>query len=210
MPGTGRWDHEGRLPTVEVRDNDYALCADGHRISPDGLQVRAVIDVGASDVLVLGATDPGDQQVWSVTDSGAELLSPEVGWHVAARGGDTLVVVSADLELPLPVTTITCATGTHEVASFADRPLIEPRVTLLPGDGDRPRIALLLPRGWSPGRGTLPVLMDPYGGPHHASVTHHQAAFRESQWFADQGFAVVVVDGRGTPGRPSWERGGPR
>ncbi|MEO7372187.1 MAG: S9 family peptidase, partial [Ilumatobacteraceae bacterium] len=27
------------------------------------------------------------------------------------------------------------------------------------------------------------------------------------QWFADQGFAVVVVDGRGTPGRGSeWER----
>ena len=28
-----------------------------------------------------------------------------------------------------------------------------------------------------------------------------------SQWFADQGFAVVVVDGRGTPGRGTeWER----
>jgi dipeptidyl-peptidase-4 len=49
--------------------------------------------------------------------------------------------------------------------------------------------------------------MDPYGGPHHASVANHQGAFRESQWFADQGFAVVIVDGRGTPGSPSWERG---
>jgi dipeptidyl-peptidase-4 len=29
-----------------------------------------------------------------------------------------------------------------------------------------------------------------------------------SQWFADQGFAVVVADGRGTPGRsPEWEKG---
>ena len=28
-----------------------------------------------------------------------------------------------------------------------------------------------------------------------------------SQWFADQGFAVLVADGRGTPGRgPVWER----
>lgn len=28
-----------------------------------------------------------------------------------------------------------------------------------------------------------------------------------SQWFADQGFAVIVADGRGTPGRgPRWER----
>jgi dipeptidyl-peptidase-4 len=31
-------------------------------------------------------------------------------------------------------------------------------------------------------------------------------AYLESQWWADQGFAVVVVDGRGTPGPPSWER----
>jgi dipeptidyl-peptidase 4 len=33
------------------------------------------------------------------------------------------------------------------------------------------------------------------------------SAFLTSQWFADQGFAVLVVDGRGTPGRGStWER----
>jgi dipeptidyl-peptidase-4 len=32
-------------------------------------------------------------------------------------------------------------------------------------------------------------------------------AFLESQWFADRGFAVLVIDGRGTPGRgPAWER----
>ena len=31
--------------------------------------------------------------------------------------------------------------------------------------------------------------------------------YTTSQWFADQGFAVVVADGRGTPGRGSeWER----
>jgi dipeptidyl-peptidase-4 len=34
-----------------------------------------------------------------------------------------------------------------------------------------------------------------------------QAAFFTSQWLADQGFAVVVADGRGTPGRgPEWDR----
>jgi dipeptidyl-peptidase-4 len=32
-------------------------------------------------------------------------------------------------------------------------------------------------------------------------------AYLTSQWFADQGFAVVVADGRGTPGRgPQWDR----
>jgi dipeptidyl-peptidase-4 len=53
----------------------------------------------------------------------------------------------------------------------------------------------------------LPVLMDPYGGTAMQRVVANRASFYASQWFADQGFAVIVADGRGTPGRgPRWER----
>ena len=45
--------------------------------------------------------------------------------------------------------------------------------------------------------------MDPYGGPHAQRVVQSYNAYLSSQWFADQGFAVVIVDGRGTPGRGS-------
>jgi dipeptidyl-peptidase-4 len=52
-----------------------------------------------------------------------------------------------------------------------------------------------------------PVLMLPYGGPSAQMVMADQRAWLDAQWRADQGFAVVVADGRGTPGRgPSWER----
>jgi dipeptidyl-peptidase-4 len=38
-------------------------------------------------------------------------------------------------------------------------------------------------------------------------VTKASDAFLQSQWLADQGFAVLVADGRGTPGRgTAWER----
>ena len=51
------------------------------------------------------------------------------------------------------------------------------------------------------------MLLDPYGGPHAQRVVANRAAYLSSQWFADQGYAVVVTDGRGTPGRGSeWER----
>ena len=43
-------------------------------------------------------------------------------------------------------------------------------------------------------------------GPHHALVHSASRGYLESQWWAEQGFAVVVADGRGTPGTPSWER----
>ncbi|MEO8106185.1 MAG: DPP IV N-terminal domain-containing protein [Actinomycetes bacterium] len=206
VPGTGSWDHSGRLLTVEVRDGDYALCRDGDRFSPPNLQVRAVTSIAASHLTVLASENAGDQQVWSLTETSAHRLSAESAWSAGAEGGPTRVLVSADLDRPLPSATIQAKNGTHEVVSHADKPLIKTQVTLLAGSQDQPRVALLLPTGWDLERRSLPVLMDPYGGPHHVNVAHHQGAFRESQWFADQGFAVVVVDGRGTPGHPAWER----
>ncbi len=66
--------------------------------------------------------------------------------------------------------------------------------------------AVLWPTGHVPGSERLPVVMAPYGGPHQARVVHAAGAFTSDQWLADQGFAVVVVDGAGTPGRgPAFE-----
>jgi dipeptidyl-peptidase 4 len=52
------------------------------------------------------------------------------------------------------------------------------------------------------------VLLSPYGGPAMQRVVRARgAAFCEDQWFAEQGFAVLVTDGRGTPGRgPEWSK----
>ena len=51
------------------------------------------------------------------------------------------------------------------------------------------------------------MILDPYGGPHGQRVVHSPTAHATSQWFADQGFIVVVADGRGTPGiGPRWEK----
>ncbi|HEX7993593.1 MAG TPA: S9 family peptidase, partial [Streptosporangiaceae bacterium] len=42
---------------------------------------------------------------------------------------------------------------------------------------------------------------------HGQRVQASADAHLTSQWFANQGFAVIVADGRGTPGRgPSWDR----
>jgi dipeptidyl-peptidase-4 len=52
-----------------------------------------------------------------------------------------------------------------------------------------------------------PVIVDVYGGPHHKQVTAGMGRWLMDQWLADQGFLVVAVDGRGTPGRGrNWER----
>ncbi|MDT7579160.1 MAG: dipeptidyl-peptidase 4, partial [Pseudonocardiales bacterium] len=92
------------------------------------------------------------------------------------------------------------------VTSLAEPAGLTPRVTLHAVGERALHTALLLPSWHTPGT-PLPVLMDPYGGPHAQRVVAARGAHLTSQWFAEQGFAVVVVDGRGTPGRgPEFER----
>jgi dipeptidyl-peptidase-4 len=91
-------------------------------------------------------------------------------------------------------------------ASHAERPVLDlNRTTLILGPR-RLRAHLYRPHGHDGGR--LPVLLDPYGGPARQRVTDvpdHRAYL--SQWFAELGFAVLVIDGSGTPGRgPDWEK----
>ncbi|GHJ35767.1 hypothetical protein Sm713_13760 [Streptomyces sp. TS71-3] len=67
--------------------------------------------------------------------------------------------------------------------------------------------AVVLPRNHRETDGPLPVLLDPYGGPHDQRAVSAHNAYLTSQWFADQGFAVVIADNRGTPGHsPAWEK----
>lgn len=83
---------------------------------------------------------------------------------------------------------------------------MEPVVRLLTVGARQLRCGLVLPREHSAGD-RWPVLLDPYGGPHSQRVLHARGSWLEPQWLADRGFAVLVVDGRGTPGRgPEWER----
>jgi dipeptidyl-peptidase-4 len=82
-----------------------------------------------------------------------------------------------------------------------------PRPVLLRAGAREIRTAVLFPSWHQPGQGPLPVLLDPYGGPHAQRVLKARSAYLTPQWFAEQGFAVVIADGRGTPGRgPDWDR----
>jgi dipeptidyl-peptidase-4 len=115
-------------------------------------------------------------------------------------------VARQDLGVDGTVTTVERGGTGTTVASLAEPSGLVPRVTLLRAGRRRLPTALLLPSWYEPGT-RLPVLMDPYGGPHAQRVVAARNAHLTSQWFAEQGFAVVVVDGRGTPGLgPQFER----
>lgn len=66
--------------------------------------------------------------------------------------------------------------------------------------------AVTRPRQFEP-RLRYPVIVDVYGGPGVQRVVESMGSYLTAQWIADQGFIVVSIDGRGTPGRGrDWER----
>jgi dipeptidyl-peptidase-4 len=209
VPGVPAWTNDGRLVTTASVDDTCRLLVDGEPVTPAGLHVRSVANV-ADGVLFAASDDATEEHVWLLSPNGSlERLTEAPGVHSAAIGGEVLVLTTATMERSGSFTILRRRGGGEvgPIASFAEQPSVEPRVTFLAAGPRDVRTALLLPAGYAVGDGPLPVLMDPYGGPHHARVTKVRDAYLQSQWFADQGFAVVIADGRGTPGRgAAWDR----
>ena len=207
VQGVPAWTPDGRLVHVSGADGSYRLMIDGKPVTDEGLQVRSVLQVGDEVLFSASDDDPTQIHVYR-TDGGSVIrLSTSEGVHVGAGDAAVTVLSSWSLERSGPeVSVLRGGSPVAKVTSYARDPGIEPRPIWLTVGERGLRAALLFPSGHRQGE-KLPVLLDPYGGPHAQRVLRTRNAFLTSQWLADQGFAVLVADGRGTPGRgPAWEK----
>ncbi|MEU6645481.1 prolyl oligopeptidase family serine peptidase [Saccharomonospora sp. NPDC046836] len=208
VAGVPAWTADGRLVHVSAADGGYRLLVDGEPVTEPGLQVRSVLDVG--DEVLFSASDVDSTQihVYRTVPGSVQRLSTMDGVHIGS--GTAVVAVLSSWSLAHSGPEVSVLRDGHpvaKIASYTVDPGIEPNPMWLTVGERGLRAALLLPTGHLPGSGKLPVLLDPYGGPHAQRVLQSRNAFLTSQWLADQGFAVLVTDGRGTPGRgPVWEK----
>lgn len=215
IPGTPGWAGD-RLLTVQDRadhgpDGSRSLVLDGEIVTPAGWQIRSVVDADADRVVVrVSIDDPTQIVVAHVPTDGtdARVITTQQGVHDSVSRGDVDVIIAATLFQDTPSTEV--RRGGQPVAritAVAERSGMVPDVRLLELGPDGLRAGLVLPRPEHDPGGPLPVLLDPYGGPHAQRVLSTRGAWLVTQWFADQGYAVLVTDGRGTPGRgPAFER----
>ncbi|MGH3491428.1 MAG: prolyl oligopeptidase family serine peptidase [Actinopolymorphaceae bacterium] len=209
IPGTPAWLPDGRLVTTVDDADTRRLAYDGIPVTPEGLQVGAVLDIGEDGVLVSVTSEPIEQHVaWVGLDGTLTRLTTDPGVHTGRTGGGLTLVSSQGLDHDgVLVRVLRGSEEIGQIGSRQERPPFTPAVTLLALGPRQLRTAVLFPRDHVPGSARLPLLLDPYGGPHALRVRSARAAYLASQWLADQGFCVVVADGRGTPGRgPAWER----
>ena len=221
VPGVPAWTADGRI--VWTRDEQdtrrLVLLAPGRSpevVTPPGLQVRGVLDVDGDTVLFQASgQDPAEVGLWSYGPSGLSRVGAGGGVEAGTRAGGTTVTSRRALDADGVTVRVSRAGGgpALNVASLAEQPALPaPRPVLFRAGPREIQTAVLFPSWhqagqYQSGRGRLPVLLDPYGGPHAQRVLRARGAYLVPQWFAEQGFAVVIADGRGTPARgPAWER----
>jgi len=194
-------------------------------VTPPGLQVREILGVDGDTVLFTASDEPTEIGLWTYGPDGVRQVSDRPGVFGGRRAGGTTVITGRTLGEDGATVRVLRATpggagresgagpgsgptAEARIACYDEKPeLPVPRPVMLSLGPRQIRAALLFPSWHEPGSGPLPVLLDPYGGPHAQRVLAARGAYLASQWFAEQGFAVLVADGRGMAGRgPAWDR----
>ncbi|MDQ4005000.1 MAG: prolyl oligopeptidase family serine peptidase [Actinomycetota bacterium] len=206
VEGSPAYTSDGQLVTT-IDDDWRRLVVGDETVTPPGLQVRRILDSDDA-ILFVASEDPTEEHVWRwAPDAGLERLTASSGVHTGTGHGEVVVITSETLDGPASSTLFVKGEPVHTFASHAEEPVIGTKPVFFSAGRRELRSALLTPNGEEPTE-PLPVLLDPYGGPWFQRVMKARFEFLESQWFADQGFAVLVIDGRGTPGRGrEWELG---
>jgi dipeptidyl-peptidase 4 len=213
VPGVPAWTADGGLVWTADRDGTRRLLAGPPEalepVTPPGLQVRGVLGVDGDTVLFSASDEPTEIGLWAYGPAGLTRISDGGTIETGAAGGGTTVVASRGPDDDRAAFRVhRDGRVVAELASLSESPALPAPRPVLFGAGTREiRTAVLLPSWYQPGQGKLPVLLDPYGGPHAQRVLKSRASYLNAQWFAEHGFAVVIADGRGTPARgPEWER----
>jgi dipeptidyl-peptidase-4 len=197
---------DGRLVWAATTDGWCRLVIDGRPVTPEKLELRRVVGVADDAVWFTASTEPTEIHVWRWKDGKAEQMTTLPGVHDAAVGGDVAVFTAATMTESVTRSVVTVGGAErHLLGSVADPFPKGPEVRLMTVGERELRVGVVLPKDHRPGT-PLPVLLDPYGGAAQR-VLASAGSWLTSQWFAEQGFAVIVADGRGSPGRgKEWER----
>jgi len=166
-------------------------------------------------VVFSSRTDPTQQHIFcrepkDEDESGVGTqVTTAPGLHTAVVSKDTKLGVFTSTTLStMPVSKVIVAEAKGRefgtLPSLAPEPPFQPNVKI-EKVGDF-WTAIVRPRNFDPKK-KYPVIVDVYGGPKHLHIVQAMRNWLVPQWLADQGFIVVAIENRGTPGRGrEWER----
>ncbi len=183
----------------EVEKGDYEVTA-----------IAGVNEDGHTILYQSNEGDPRQQQVWAVQydGSGKRQISSGTRYHEATVSPTGIYFVDQASDVTTPPTVSMCNVGGQCTAYWHAAPVkghavrAPEELVLKAADGTTTLYGtLLLPPG-ATNAASVPMINNPYGGPHAQTVDYrYGAGLLLDSVFADAGFAVLHVDNRGMGGR---------
>lgn len=188
-------------------------------ITPGDFGYRRLISVDdkRGQIYVQGGADPREAHLWRFPIEGGPnggrkgtRLTVDAGLHGASFAEDHSAYVHTYQLFDGRVGADVMRDGAvaARLPSVAETPPQLPKVELTRVDAGTHTFdaAIIRPRDFN-STAKYPVILSVYAGPTAKMVTAARRAYFIDQWMADQGYVVVRLDGRGTPGYDrAWER----
>lgn len=195
---------------LELRKADGSL--DRTLTSTDfGFRELVRVDEARGELVIRGSSDPTIAHLWRLPLAGDSpvQISRGAGNHSAkvAKNGELMVVTRAPADGPREIV-VTDRSGKSMGVLASNTITLDyaPTTEWLTVGDQQLRTAVTRPRDFDPSR-RYPVIVHVYAGPTSQMVQQTRDRYYLAQWFADNGFVVVSIDGRGTPNRGrDWQR----
>lgn len=197
----GLYSNATHTAEIVADDIDRSLLINGEAVDTPGY-IRKLIGIENNVVYFTSSIEPSETHVFglNLTTETVEQLSKISGINNAVVTEGQLLLMSRDMDSTQTTTTLVDPKGNEiPIEDNSIDSSIEFNVDF--ASTDKAQLAIFKPSGFDETSGVkLPVLLDPYGGPHAQRVIKAGRAHIVSQWFANQGYIVVVADGPGSPG----------
>lgn len=195
---------ESGAPVIENRETSGAMLAELTKAEL-GLHDLVHIDEAGKQAFVLASEDATDSRLFRVPLGGGEVtpVTPARAKEtVAFTSGAPVFVHSQSLEDGTVRDTVRKLDGTEVgvIKSVAEQPTKLPKIEMTRVTEHELNAAIIRPTDFTSGV-KYPVVVHTYAGPHNRIVDRLPRSYMLDQWIADNGFIVVAIDNRGTPGR---------
>lgn len=192
-----RWD---------IRDdfigNQRRLFRNGEPVTPTNLYVRSIVFSNSELSIIEATSNSAYNQILKIEQTGITELTPANKYSTALAASESILVVMTTNFNEDPSYTVNTIDNQFTIPDLSFSPNLAININRL-SETQTNRTVVLLPKDFST---PLPVIMSPYGGPHAQMVLATKRKYALDQWFADQGFAVIISDGLGSPGvNTHWE-----
>lgn len=172
----------------------------GRLLPGQNFEVRSIAALHEGAIYALVSATPENQALIELTKNGeVKWLTDKNKYCQALKKDKIEILVKHDLTNWQPEFEVRFKEKNLNIENLAPVPNFAPNISIEYLKDTNLYAAVIAPNNYQNQK--LPVVLSPYSGPHAQRVINSASGYLTEQFLAEQGFLVVVIDSRGTPGR---------